>query len=386
MPASPSFTIQQIQDATNYLLSGPGSLGQNFSGFSDYNQSWLTANQRPPYSQLDYQYFATGTTGSNEILVSDGDGLIVGMYAISNYSIPALTTITTVGTIINGQVLITLSNNLINDLDSLVAFKNVTHPYTYTEAINIATAEMLDEYTYKFTFTTPWVTPALDTGRGSYPFTLGQGIIVEGVTNSNYNKQYNPIGVVECTTTYVIAKMETSLTVQSPSSGGTVSFNITTLPTFTNPAKFNFVHTDCNAIATVYSPTDKVFINGQVNHRFSYQSTIISNIQYFILVNRYRLIGSTTSNKQNYQFIFDKTVTGKGYVVDGLAISVPIYTNINYPTTDYTPVVFSSVIDTPPIGLYAYFIDVAYITKVGDLVVTRSDSTLRSLTTQVVKQ
>ena len=40
-----------IRDAVNYLLSGPGGLGQNFQGFSAYTPAWLTGNFRIPYSQ-----------------------------------------------------------------------------------------------------------------------------------------------------------------------------------------------------------------------------------------------------------------------------------------------------------------------------------------------
>ena len=39
-----------IVDAVNYLLSGPAGLGQNFSGFSDFNPAWLTGNFRTPYT------------------------------------------------------------------------------------------------------------------------------------------------------------------------------------------------------------------------------------------------------------------------------------------------------------------------------------------------
>lgn len=44
-----------MRDAVNYLLSGPGGLGQNFAGFSSYESGFLTANFRPPF---------TNTTGA----------------------------------------------------------------------------------------------------------------------------------------------------------------------------------------------------------------------------------------------------------------------------------------------------------------------------------
>lgn len=36
-------------DAINYLLSGPGGLGQNFAGYSNSEQAWLTGNYRTPF-------------------------------------------------------------------------------------------------------------------------------------------------------------------------------------------------------------------------------------------------------------------------------------------------------------------------------------------------
>ena len=45
-----------LVEGLNYVLSGPGGLGQNFAGFSDYNSAYLTGNQRNPFSQ---------TTGAN---------------------------------------------------------------------------------------------------------------------------------------------------------------------------------------------------------------------------------------------------------------------------------------------------------------------------------
>ena len=40
-----------INDALNYLLSGPGGLGQFFKGFNSYSPTYLTANFRPPFTQ-----------------------------------------------------------------------------------------------------------------------------------------------------------------------------------------------------------------------------------------------------------------------------------------------------------------------------------------------
>jgi hypothetical protein len=41
-----------LVDAVNNLLSGPGGLGQDFSGFASFQQAYLTANFRTPYTML----------------------------------------------------------------------------------------------------------------------------------------------------------------------------------------------------------------------------------------------------------------------------------------------------------------------------------------------
>jgi len=41
-----------IVDAVNNLLSGPGGLGQDFSGFTSFEQAYLTGNIRTPYTRF----------------------------------------------------------------------------------------------------------------------------------------------------------------------------------------------------------------------------------------------------------------------------------------------------------------------------------------------
>lgn len=43
--------IGSIAEAVNYLLSGPGNLGQDFAGFSSNTAGWLTGNFRLPFTQ-----------------------------------------------------------------------------------------------------------------------------------------------------------------------------------------------------------------------------------------------------------------------------------------------------------------------------------------------
>jgi hypothetical protein len=397
MSTSPSLTEQQLQDSVNYLLSGPGSLGQNFSGFSNYDLTWFNGNQRPPFSQLYYTVPAVGNIGENTIIVPYNNGLQVGMVVIQgsainrglrDYGITRGTMITNVGPQTESGAIITLDANNPVYIDTTVTFSNLTPPFVYTGPIDLSTSEMLDEYTYKFTFTTGWVNPITsptEATRGNKPFTKGQGIIVEGVTDDTYNQTYAPIGVVECTNTYVIARLEQGITPIASSVGGTVRFRISVLPTDDNPAYLNYFHTDCNGYATVYSGTDKVFLNGQLNNRYTYYSTVTSSVTYYASINRYKLIKSSTSNDTSYRFIFDKTITLKNLSDYDLPASTTTDKPI-VPADTELPIVFTNVIDTPPIGLYWYVIDLAYITAIGDLVITRADAYLRSLTVQVVKQ
>lgn len=61
---------QALTEAVNYLLSGPGGLGQNFSGYSTYADGYLTGNFRPPFTSTDQVplYVAAIPLGVSEML------------------------------------------------------------------------------------------------------------------------------------------------------------------------------------------------------------------------------------------------------------------------------------------------------------------------------
>ena len=96
-----------------------------------------------------------------------------------------------------------------------VPFTQPTLANLYVAPISLSTSEMLDRRTWKFTLATP---------QSTIPFSLGSPITVNGVSNSYYNGQYSPIGVVDCTTTYVICRTNQTYPIVAPSSGGTVEF------------------------------------------------------------------------------------------------------------------------------------------------------------------
>ena len=372
-----------LMNAVNYLLSGPAGLGQNFQGFSDYSLGHMTGNERSPFTQLGYTYIAYGNIGENTIVVPNNNGLTIGMrvrgYGIASYpSNPSTTTIVSIGELTVDGSIITLSANNINNINNIVSFSQITKPYTYQAPLSLSTSEMLDSRTYKFTFSTPYTTS--DTDR-VVPFTVGQAIVVSGVSDSSYNQIFSPIGVTECTTTYVIARTLNDNTIVSNSSGGTVSFSITTNSVSTYPAQFNFIHTDCNGFASVNSGTDRVFITSQLNNRFGVSSDSSGVINMSLFINRYVVTKSTDINSPGLIYNFDKTLTGKIY---SYSITSGFQTLPN--SVDYIETIFATVIDTPPIGYYWYCLDVAYNGSTSTTQVILNDIGLRSLSSQVVKQ
>ena len=372
-----------VVSALNYLLSGPSGLGQNFQGFSNYNLGHTNGNERSPFTQLNYTYPAYGVNGEDTIVVPDNDGLLVGMRVrgpgIASFPAnPSTTTIVSIGELTVDGCIITLSANNTSDIDTLLVFTETTYPYTYTTPLSISTAEMLDSRTYKYTFTTPYTT--LDIDR-VVPFTLGQAIVVSGVTDGSYNLIFSPIGVVECTTTYVIARTLLENTIVANSSGGTVTFSITTNGASVNPYKFNYIHTDCNGLATVNNGTDRVFISAQLNNRVEVYTDGADTLSILVVVNRYKVTDSTDVNSPGYIFTFDKTLTGRGltYPITAGVQSIPS-------SSTYEETIIATVIDTPPIGYYWYVVDVAYNGSLSATQVLKNDLGLRSLSSQVVKQ
>lgn len=272
-------------DAINYLLSGPGGLGQNFQGFSAYTDAWITGNFRIPYSQS------------------------------------------------------TVAN-------------------LYVAPISCSSAEQLDNRTFKYTFSSVQPSP---------PFAPGNNIYGAGWANSFYNGYWNPIGVVQCTDSYVLVRTNFEYGSQGDDfGGGTVEYS---------PVN-QLNSTDCNARVIVTGGTDRVFISGQLCQILSYASTAGGDLDMYVEINRYK--GEPNNDPINPDFIFgfDGTVAAKLYSYPGLTGSG---------TLAEVETVFSTVVDSPAPAYYWYILEVAwYVT--GDLVMTEAKTNLRSLSAQVVKQ
>jgi len=395
MSTYPVFTQQGIENAVNYLLSGPAGLGQNFSGYSTSNIAYMTGNVIAPFTTTVITLSCNYVFGSpTQLTVSSSSNLIVGML-VSAPGIPLNTYIT----VISGTT-ITLSNSTYGDISGNV---NFTYPSYVQQVIPLASgtsATMLDGYTSVFTFGSTQSTP---------PFQLGAPLIATGVTiggvSSKYNQTYTPIGVTSCTTTTVTVKTVNSIspllangvilltvltvTVETVNSispllangvGGTVETTASALYS----ADLNYLSTDCLANAVTTGPTDRVYLSGSLAYNtlmYTYGSTATKNCANTVSINRYKLIIVANGNSVNsldpvYQYQFDQTIA---------TIYRPYTVNTDNSKLYYDEF-FTSYIDNPPPGAYEYRIDLAFNSYDSNYSVVQVQLGNRSLSAQVVKQ
>lgn len=247
-----------------------------------------------------------------------------------------------------------------------IPYSQPTSAELYVAPIDIATTEMLDARTIKLTFsgyvgTTP-------------PFALGNGLSVDslGLDYDDYISDYGTqIGVVECTTAYVIIRLRKNLPQLDPSTGGTVQYYST--GGFDNS-------TDCNARVIINGVTDRVFITAQLDNLISY--TVLGttgNFSYRVRVNRYKGVVNNDPVNPDFTFDPDTTVAEKTYTYDDLT---------GTGTLPLVETVFATIIDQPPIGYYWYILEVSFDWD-GDfdeIQATESLMQLRCLSAQVVKE
>ena len=279
--------------AINYLLSGPGGLGQLFKGFSSSDTAYVTGNYRTPFSQSNLANF-------------------------------------------------------------------------HVAPINLATSQMLDNRTIKFTYAIVQSTP---------PFALGNTVSVSGVANDFYNGSYTPIGVVESSYGYCIVRLNNEYPLELSSAGGTISLDAQS-SNFHDPY---FLSTDCNAKIQIQGATDRVFISAQLNALMNYVATYDSVLEYTVSVNRYSGYPNNNPVNPDYFFLFDKTIATRTY-----RLRCPAGTDSVPPTppvTDYLidapyiDTVFASAIDNPGLGYYWYILEVAFAVNSGESTYVGDDST-----------
>lgn len=239
-----------------------------------------------------------------------------------------------------------------------IPFTQDTIANLYVSPISLSTCEMLDGRTWKYNFSST---------QPSIPFALGTGITISGVANSYYDGTYNPIGVVKCTTDYVIVRTSNAYPIVGPSTGGTAEYNILDI----------FNSTDANARVTVTGGTDRVFIGAQLDQIISYDSIGSDDLTVTVAVNRYAGYLNQDPTNPDYLFDFDKTISEKSYTFTGLT---------GTGTLPIVETVFATIIDRPVPGFYWYILEVKFANTNGLLYVTSDEFRLRDLSAQVVKQ
>jgi hypothetical protein len=235
-------------------------------------------------------------------------------------------------------------------------YSQTTPAALYVAPIALGTSEMLDGRTWKYTFALAQATP---------PFAIGQGITITGVTDPFYDGTYIPIGVIECTTTYVITRTTTTYAVVAPSSGGTAEFSSMNTQN----------STDCDIRVTVTGAQDRVFISGQLDQLISYTNAVASDID--ITVNIARYTAQANNDPINPDFVFaDETIIVQKTYPSGSLTGTGVIPLIE--------TVFASALDTPAPGYYRYILNVKFDTT-SSVQVTQDQLLLRSISAQVVK-
>jgi hypothetical protein len=193
-----------------------------------------------------------------------------------------------------------------SDYNSLQLTGNYRIPYTastaklYVAPIALSTAEWLDDYTWKYTFAST---------QPDVPFALGNGVTISGVTPSDYDDTFSRIGVVECTTNYVILRSSGPYFNPGPGTGGFASLNVTSGGGAT-------MSTDANAIVSIDAGNTLVSITGQLDlsaydYAVTYTDypTTAPELNVYVQLNRYIAQNSGTAANPQYFYNLDKTIS-----------------------------------------------------------------------------
>ena len=362
-----------VIDAVNYVLSGPSGLGQNFSGFSDYNTVYLTGNDRTPFTTFSVSVNSLGGSGTSQLTVDSTEGINLNDYVTG----PSIGTNAQVSSIDAVNNIIGLSVANTGSVSGLITFSPVTGANLYVAPIAIATVVYQSSFVVKATFVTPQATP---------PYTLGQNVTITGNSKASYNKKYSGGGATECTTTYVVLRSNVSIANPGTGTGGTLTFSNTLQPPAGSalpPANIqnqinNWTQTDCIGYATVTGGTDRVFISGQLDQVISYVATAASDLRITVAINRYLARNINTVNNPQLRYTFDDTIAQRTYLRSGLTGSGTL-TNIE--------TIFSTFIDQPPPNYYLYRLEVLFrvVNDSGSLQVNQDKVDVRALSSQVVK-
>lgn len=364
---------EAVVDGLNYVLSGPSGLGQNFSGLSGYNSTYLTGNFRSPYVIASVSVNALGGATTSTVTVDSVEGIREGFYVGNASGTIGPGAQVAVGGIDPDTKIITLTVANTASVSGLVTFAEepASSAKLYVAPIVITTIQWLSPFAIRINYA----------AQPTPPFALGNNVQVSGSSVGVYDYYYLGAGVIECTTTYAIVRSTRSIANPGTGIGGTVTVTNTIQPPVGSalPAPNDWVQTDCIANATVTGATDRVFISGQINQRISYDCVTASTLRVTVAINRYRVINIGDVNEPEFRNVFDATIAQRSTAVSGL-------TGTGTLSTQET--VFNTFIDQPDPGFYAYRLELLFrvVNATGNMQVTQDAIDVRTLSTQVVKQ
>jgi len=374
---------ESLVEAINYALSGPGGLGQNFSGYNDSYTAWLRGNIRTPATLAGYTTPAHGASGATTITVSNPGSLrqndpdvpskiVIGQYVYGT-NIGAGAQVAGTYDSVNTPWTVPLTVANTGAVQGAVSFYNGQPTVLYVAPIAISTITWVDARTLKVTFSS---------AQPSAPFELGTLPTVSGSTA--YNGIYAGPGVVECTTTYVVLQATSDITNAGTGTGGTIKVSNTIQPPAVGvdpgfPTSIYFNSTDCQGTASVNGNLDRVFISAQIDNTISYTASAASTIEYSVAINRYIGIPAIVVQNTEVQYYYDSTVALQTY-----QYSVAI----GSATLPVEETVFTNIIDKPQNAFYLYRLELLFrvINDTGAAEVTQSKLGNRSIGIQVVKQ
>ena len=210
----------------------------------------------------------------------------------------------------------------------------------YVAPIPLSTSEWLDDYTWKFTFATPQPYP---------PFQLGNNINTEGITPSDYDTFFNRIGVVECSTTYVIARYQNPFPNPGVVGTGGVVYLWVTSPASNADSADAEMSTDANAIVSVDAGNNLVSVTGQIEIKnysyavFQAPPSFGARTQMVVALNRYKAYNSGTAANPQYFYEFDATVAAEKIAdfyspeaTQGIPTSFDMVSGTSSPSAAYT--------------------------------------------------
>ena len=229
--------------------------------------------------------------------VSDAQGIIDGL----NYVLS--------GPVGTGQSLVGFDSDQTAYLtgNARPPFTKSTPQVIMGTTVAVATATWLDARTWRYDFTA---------AQPTAPFQPGNAVQAAGVTPSAYDLNFVNVGVVECTTTYVICRSDEEYANPGAGAGGTISL----YNSISMPAGQEGIHTDCtakvlvNGLESAVTPVnytasiqeqtvqDRVLLTAQLNNTFTYSTEFDATLLYTVRITRYAALPNTDPTKKEYNF------------------------------------------------------------------------------------